>query len=512
MNDKPLTITRFGEDLDSLIDSVADLLDRVHQGAKSYMNSSTVVSVSDQCRGDGGQFIGRSIEFDVKDIYVLGVVTQASLALTSHTDHGKTFLLERCMNATFGKQDEHWWRVEVSRGMAEDDFVDINLKTLSESTLKDAVSACEWLSFPALLLDEVNRSPAKLNNMLLHIVDGSGLHLRGQLSIPVGMSYRVGGEEKRYSFTATTANQMDNNGSYDGIFDQDNALVRRLILSLQLDDLQPTSRDIVQLLERRRPKLPQTTLQPVTESIIRIYESLPETLQYSSLATLFLHYLSGRGNCIQTRSGHLRLEIQARLCDTCHLQKSHPFCGKVGGLTPGLLLWVKELAAGITAIRAAKLLGMIKEDCMNKRHKELQEFLGDGRKKSGLYKSFRDEYLKKLVVTGEDVVAAFALVAPNHVYINTEWMAKQTHYENSQAYAFADIARKSYVGMCRILKAHEALFSELSTNGDLTAARQAEVQALVTTEDPAFLSIISALREKPLPLNLSKAVGSMSAA
>jgi len=512
MSNKLMTITRFGDDKGSLIDAVDELLDRIHQGAKSYFNSSTVVSVSDQCRGDGGQILARSVELDIKDIFVLGVITEASLALTSHSDHGKTFLLEKCMNATFGKQDENWWRVEVSRGMGEDDFVDIDLKTLSESKLRDAISACEWLSFPALLLDEINRSPAKLNNMLLHIVDGSGLHLRGQLSIPVGLRYRVGDEEKRYSFTATTANQMDSNGTYDGVYDQDNALVRRLILQLQLDDLQPTSRDIVQLLEGRRPKSSQMDLPPVTESVIQIYESLPETLQFSSLARLFLHYLRGRGNCIQTRSGHLRPEIQAGLCETCHLQKSHPFCGKVGGLTPGLLLWVKELATGTAAIRAAKFLAMIQEDCDNERYKELQVFLGNGKKKSGLYKSFREEYLKKLVVTGEDVVVAYALVAPNHVYIDTDWLAKQAHYENSQAYAFVDIARKSYERMCRLLMTHEALFSELSTNGDLNASRQAEVQALVTTEDPAFLSIISALREKPLPLNLAKGVGSTTAA
>lgn len=503
MNKDSLVVTTFGKDRHALVSGVNDLLTRVQKGSEDYVNSSTVVTVPEQQRGKNGSTLGMSIELDVKDVVVLAAITQASLSYTSETDHGKTFLSQRCLSALFGQQDEHWWRVEVSRGMTVDDLIDVDLKQLSISKLSEAVSACKWLSFPARLLDEINRSHPKLNNLLLHIVDGSGLHLRGQLSIPIGLPYTVGDTEKRYSFTITTANEPKADGSYGGVFEQDYALTRRQVLSVNLDVLQPTARDRVLLTDNKRPRSVAQSFPPATEQVIQIHESLTEAIPYSSLGGLFLHYIGGRGTCIHSRSGHLRPEMKATLCVPCHLYKSHPFCGRVGGLSPGLLLWTKEIALGIAVIRAAKILAMVEQDCSDQRHDEVQAFLGSRKKGNQLYEAFEKTYLADLSVTGEDVLAAYTLIAPNHVYIDKKWLASQKDYEESETYAFADIGRKSYKNMCRLMMSHESLFNDLSKQSDLADKNLAEIQSMVTTEDSAFLSVIAALREKPLPLNLA---------
>lgn len=485
-----------------LIGKLTELLERVHEGAKDYFNSSTVVSVSDHRKGDGPELHDWSVDLDIRETFVLAVITQASLAFISETDQGKTYISERCLSALFGPQDHQWWRIEVSKGMSQDDMVDIDLKKLSETKLSEAISACSWLEFPARLLDEINRSPAKLNNLLLHLVDGSGLHLRGQLSIPVGMPYEIDGQEKRYSFTVTTANEKKDDGTYDGVYDQDNALVRRMVISLNLDDLRPSARDIVRLTEGRRPKSSTATFAPATADIVCIYESLSAVIPYSSLGLLFLQYLSGRGTCILTRSGCLRPEIQAGLCQLCHVYKSNEFCGRVGGLSPGLLLWCKEIATGIAAIRAAKTVERVRKDCESGHFREAQAYLKTQKKGEKLFQAFENKYLDELSVTGEDVIAAYSLIAPNHVYIDKTWLKSQVAYEGDQSYAFADVGRKSFESMCRLMMSHKALFDGLSKNGELTDANQEEMQTLIMTEDPAFLSVISALREKPLPLDL----------
>lgn len=489
--------------LKDLIEMTRDLIVRVHEGASDYFNSSTVVCVADHRKGGKSQDTHNwSVDLDIMDTFVLGGITQAPLALVSETDQGKTYIAERCLSAMFGPSGRQWRRIEVSKGMSQDDMLDIDLKKLTETKLSAAISGCKWLAFPARLFDEINRAPAKLNNMLLNLVDGSGLNFRGQLYVPVGAPYIVNGQEKRYSFTVTTANETKEDGSYDGTFVQDNALIRRMVLTLNLDDLKPSARDIVQLTENRRPKSSACDFEPATENIIRIYESLSTLIPYSSLGRLFLQYLSGRDTCIRTRSGHIRPEIQAGLCSKCHLYKSNDLCGRVGGLSPGLLLWCKEIATGIAAIRAAKTLQRVLEDCDKSHLREAQKYLKSQQKGQKLFRAFQKKYLNELTVTGEDVIAAYSLVAPGHVFVDKAWLSGQSDYEESQSYAFADVGRRSFENMCRIMMTHEQLFNTLSKNGELTDANQEELQALITTEDVAFLSIITAIRENPIPIDL----------
>lgn len=500
---EPLSIEPFGENRAALVDEVSLLESRIHDACSGYLNRTSVVHLSDQRHGENGVVLGWSMGLDLKDMILLSAMCQAPLALRGSTDKGKTALAELGLNALFGIHGKEWWRVEVSRGMALDDLIDIDLKRLAESKLSEAISAAPWLSYPARLLDEINRAPAKLNNILLHIVDGSGLHVRGNLHIPVGLPYTVNGKTERYSFTITTANEGSE--EYDGIFSEDAALVRRIVLSINLDDVPPSVHDVAQLLRHRRPKVQLPDCNAMTKSVIRIYESLSETIPIAPLGHLLLHYLSGLGTCVRTRSGRLRTTGQSEICDKCHLHKSHRFCGRVGGLSEGLLLWTKEIATGIAVLRAVKVLRSVHQDCLAGREGQLQKFLDSDAEGDRLYEAFHKQYIDDLTVTGEDIVAAYTLIAPNHVYFDKNWLSSRENYENSQAYAFADVAASSWASMHEMLRAHKDLFAGLAANGELSPGNQAEVEALVTTEDAAMLSVISALRDKELPLKFREA-------
>lgn len=500
---EPLTIEPLAANRVALIREVERLESRIQDACSGYLNRTSVVHLSDQRHGENGVVLGWQLGLDLKDMILLAAICQAPLAFRGGTDRGKTALAELGLNALFGDHGEEWWRVEISRGMTLDDLIDIDLKRLAEGKLSDAISAAPWLSYPARLLDEINRAPAKLNNILLHIVDGSGLHVRGNLHIPVGLPYTVNGEVKRYSFTIATANE--NSEEYDGVFSEDAALLRRIVLSINLDDVSPSVHDVAQLLRHRRPKIDLPNCSSMTQTVLTVYESLAETIPVSPLGHLFLHYLSGLGTCVRTRSGRLRTLGEKEICDKCHLSKSHRFCGRVGGLSEGLLLWTKDIAAAIAVLRAVKVLRTVHEDCLAGREGQLQRFLAsqDGGQK--LYEAFRRRYIDDLTVAGEDIVAAYTLIAPNHVYIDKTWLASQENYENSQAYAFADVAATSWASMHEMLRAHKNLFADLAANGELSPGNQAEVEALVTTEDAAMLSVVSALRDKELPLKFREA-------
>ena len=61
-----------------------------------------------------------------------------------------------------------------------------------------------------------------------------------------------------------------------------------------------------------------------------------------------------------------------------------------------------------------------------------------------MYEEFCAEYFKNLKVTGEDAVAAYALIAPNHVPIDRDWLESQEAYEKSEVYAFGHVANASW--------------------------------------------------------------------
>lgn len=501
MSSEILNIETIELDRANFIETVRRLIVRVKHVCRRYRNSTSIAHLPDVMRGKDGSEFSTAVELGLKDVFVLAAICQAPLGLQGGTDRGKTALASMALQAIFGNHGEGWWRNEVSSGATTDDLLDIDFKKLSESKLSEALSAAPWLSYPGILLDELNRCPAKLTNHMLHLIDGSGLHLKANLFLPVGLPYKINGEEKRYSLTATTMNPED----YEGTYDVDPALVRRIVLSVDLDDVQPTAQDKVYLMEHGRPKLELSPQESMIEDVIRVYESLPQNIAFAPLAKLFLHYLGGLNTCVRTRSGHSQPRLQPAICEECHLYESTRFCGRVGGLSEGLLLWTKEVARGIAAIRAAKVLQNVHEDCLAGPYPEVQAFLGTRKKGEALYRAFTETYLEKLAVSGEDVVAAYTLIAPTHVHIDAQWLASQDAYEKQATYAFADVASSSWETFQRLLLKHRHLFEELSADRELSPARQAEVEQLVTTEDAAMLAVISALRNNPIPLNFRDA-------
>ena len=503
---EPLTITRAWPSRQAFLECLVGLLERAQEAARDYVNTSPVLSVSDQVPGKNGHPLSWSFDFDLKDLCVLAAIIQAPLALRGATDRGKTYLAAHVLSGLFGPQGKGWWRIEVNRGITIDDLIDVDVGKLSKSKLSEAMSSAAWVSLPAILLDEVNRAHAKLINLLLHVVDGSGLNVRGDLAIPIGLPYLAGGQQKRYSLSILTANDLG--ADTPGVYDEDAALMRRVVLAYNLDQAPVTTHDVAQLTRAsaKRAKTEPPVYQSLAESIIRVYESLPDTVPWSALTRLFLHYLWGLGCCIRTRTGRLRKDLIPRICSACHLSKAHPFCGKVGGLSEGLLQFCREAAMGIAALRKAKMLQAARGECLHGRAAAIQDCLGSRAEGEELYAAFAEICARDLTVKGEDVISAYSLLAPGHLWIARDFIESQPAYEKSEAYAFSDIATRSWQTMRGMLRKHEHLFSELAENGEVSPAHQAEVEALITTEDAAMLAVIAAFRDKDLGVRFDQAL------
>ena len=343
------------------IDSVEQLLAAVRRLSADYYNSTAVVELGDAMTAEGGARLEWSVPIDLKTLSVVAAMAQLPLAFRGSTDLGKTALAERVLTALFGSHGLDWWRMEMNRGMTIDDLIDVDVAKLAKAKLSEAVAGARWLDKAGRLLDELNRVHPKLLNLALHLVDGSGFNVRGDLSIPVGQPYCVGAEQKRFSFSIVTANQLD--AAYAGVFEEDLAMTRRVVISADLDELPPTHRDRTKMLCERRAKAAVPPALPRTRQLIEVYESLGRVIPFSALAHLLLCYLAGMSTCVRTRSGRVRPELSPAVCEKCHLFKAHRFCGRVGGLSDGLLLRVKELATSLAAVRAVSVLDQVRRQC-----------------------------------------------------------------------------------------------------------------------------------------------------
>lgn len=504
-NEDILVIDPKAMNLDRCCEVIQDLLDAVNVAARDYFNTTPVLTLHDALDLGNDIELSWSIPIDLKAFAVVSALAQAPIALRGDTDRGKTALSERVLSGLFGRHGDGWRRMEINRGLTVDDLVDIDVEKLSKLTVTEAMSAAKWLGKPARLLDEINRAHPKLLNLVLHLVDGSGFNIRGDLFVPVGLPYRVGDQEKRYSFCIVTANPPD--PDFAGVFDEDSALTRRIVVSVDLDELTPASRDVAMMMATRRAKATLPETRPHTEQVITVYEALPRLLSFSALGELFPHYLAAMNTCVRTRSGRIKPQLKPAICDGCHLSKATRYCGRVGALGEGLLLWVKELSTAISAVRACMVLKQTHENCLesgqNSSHRaKLQLALGVNGTGEDLYDHFRRVYLERLRVTGEDVKAAFALIAPEHVWIDRDWLKGRTDCESNPLYVFRETANDAWNSMVRFLKEHRDLASRIAGSAVLSPGDQEEIEEFVTTRDASMLGVINALRDVDVPLHV----------
>ena len=485
---------------------VDGLLSAVECAASDYYNSAHVLELYDSLNTANAPLTWQ-IPLDLKSVAVVAALAQAPMALRGDTDRGKTALAERVLTGLFGSQDDDWHRIEVNRGLTVDDLIDVDASKIMTGTVSQAMSAANALCKPARLLDEVNRAHAKVLNVLLHLADGSGLNVRcGDVNLPVGLPYRVGSELKRYAFCIATANPPEDR--FAGVFEEDQALTRRIVISLDMDELPPTSTDISKMWACRRAKPAQPVAMSNTQDVIRVYETLPSIVPFSGLGELLAQYFSGLSNCNRSRAGRIQPQLQPGICDNCHLAKASPICGRVGGLGEGLLLHLREVATAIAAVRASLVLRKVRESCsvVDENAPEigrLKSALATSACGAELFEAYQDRYLQQLSVTGDDVRAAFVLIAPGHVWMDQTWLQEQADCEAKPYHVLRRVAREGLENVVSFLKEHRPLVDRLVDSPILSPDDRELLETFVTTKDAAMRSVINTLRGDELQSRLS---------
>ena len=366
--------------------------------------------------------------------------------------------------------------------------------------LSESMESAQCLSYPANLVDELNRASPKVVNLLFNVLEGKRFRVRGDLYLDPGMPYKVNGIQKRYSWSICTRNPV--NSEYVGTFDEDRAGMRRIPLWIDFDLMPFNADDISEIIDCGNPQktfIPKSD-QAYTTEIIEIYEALEFLIPMSVRAELFLNFLAGRNSCSKTRSGRIDVERISEICTDCVLSSAHKYCGRVGGLTEGLLRTVETVSRSVALIRASKSTKWIRSQCTEKRNKlfeaRLQEAMDCDLEGQKLYARFHEQYLANLTITEEDIKIAYVLTATNNVWCNETWLSSHKAFEDKRLYLFRQVAEDECKSMIMLFTEHRDLLNRYLSSPSLDTADIHEIDTICRTKDPAFNSLKASLSRR----------------
>ena len=237
--------------------------------------------------------------------------------------------------------------------------------------------------------------------------------------------------------------------------------------------------------------------QTYTKEIIQVYEAMKSLVPMSVRAELFLNFLAGRNSCSKSRSGKIDINRIPDMCGECVLFAAHKYCGRIGGLTKGLLRTAVTVSRAVSLVRASKTMKWIRFQCMEKQNKlfeaRLQEVMDCNLEGQKLFAHFKKQYLANFSVTEEDVKIAYVLLATNNVWCDEAWLENHNEFEGKRFYLFRQVVHDECKSMITLFTKYRDLLNRHLSNPSLEAADINEINAICRKTDPAFNSLKASL-------------------
>lgn len=365
------------------------------------------------------------IYLDLVDFNFLSAITNSGLLLSGTSGAGKTHLAMMFANAVFGT--ENYCSRTITPGMNEESFFDRDFGKMKEGgTLREAMMATPIVTNPAVILNEVNRTPTILQSILIPYLEFH-LNLKG-LDFPVGVESPYGG---RYQFRVISINE---GRDYKGISDMDRAVRDRMVIEVPIGRFKPLKSDFREMISQKKSTaliVPENK-ESYLEDLLMLHSKVTE-IPLTGFAKEFLVYLSGLGNCVKSHTGTKEgIKFSTKMCEGCHHAAAEKnICGNVDALTSRSLINLEVVGRGVAALRAYKqfIARIQSETTETSRSKALIEFT-------------KSSYLNDLAVTTEDIIKIAPFVLYSKLPLGSPWIDE--HHQGDRFQAVQAVINSAY--------------------------------------------------------------------
>lgn len=289
-------------DIKKLIENVDDVQTAVRDASGMIFHSTPMTGYR-----DGPQL-------DLRDILIVGASSGRNTLINGSTAIAKTHLALAFLAGLYGRRGVGYTILQIDPSLEAEKLFNLDAKMLQTGLLSDAILNTPLITAPGILLDEVNRAPQVMLNVLQ-------AYMNNQAVTPSGGVPRQTGIEVPGGFYQLKIGTCNEGKQYDeGTFKMDPAFRRRFPIEIPLDLFRPTDYDMEKRRKARRTAggLGVAETKGVLESILEIHKSLAE-LNFHPLAEEFVAYLSRMDNCIKSDYKTKRERgFNIERCDGCH--------------------------------------------------------------------------------------------------------------------------------------------------------------------------------------------------
>lgn len=265
----------------------------------------------------------KDLSLDFRDMMLISAMSEGNVLVSGRTGGGKTSVARAIQRGIFGESCAFF---QMDAKFDENRFRDIAFGTIKEGgNLSDASTPGKALTAPALIIDEYNRAPPVVTNIIQGWLTNGSVTLDGERTIFPGVVIPGSGH---YQWKVATVNEGI---QYIGTSGIDKASRNRFAIEMPFDMFPPTDVDRRNLIAHGKFKedsVPEsvTDMSSAMFKLIRTTKEVP----VDPLVTEFLLYVQKGDLCYNSPTG-TKLgfdEFTLEICKGCHAAaQNKEICG-----------------------------------------------------------------------------------------------------------------------------------------------------------------------------------------